>query len=435
MRATLGILAVGACLLASGCGGSQDPITIGVLADCEGILAPFYESTLAGAELPILERGGTIAGTKPSDGVAGLRIGGHDVKLVVGCAGEPTKAAIEARRLVELEGADVLLGADYTPNGTVLVEYSHRQEGTTFVITSDEQESWQDPGPNVFRFGLDLAQQSAGLGAYAYDRLGWRNAMVLSGADLVTWAQRAGVVTEFCSLGGRIVDTAWLDTLQENVPARVAAVSTAAVDGFILTTDATSGGVFLTKYAERNPRLAQKVIAIGPLFGLERTVAATLGDRLLGMVTASDEDPTTESYRAYAARYKAAFAELAPVADSFEHYIDSRYRNGMEAVLRALAKTDGDLSDGQQRFRAALAGIELDAPQGHITLDGNRQAIGPVYLRQVVRNDGGVLTFRTIRTIENVDASFGGHFGPGDPRPDRTRPPCKRGNPPAWATP
>ena len=365
----------------------------------------------------------------------GVEVGGRPVELVFGCAGEPTEAATEARRLVEYEGVDVLVGADYTPNGSVLVDYSHRRQATTFVITSDGLESWQDPGPNVFRFGLDLAQQSAGLGAYAYNELGWRDATTLSGVDPSTWPERAGVVAEFCALGGKVADEAWLDTLQENIPARIADVSTTAADGFIVTTDSTSSAVFLTRYGKREPSLSQKVIAVGPaLFGLERAVAAQLGDQLVGMVTSSEADPATASYRAYAAEYKRTFPELAGTAALIGHYFDARYRNGVEAVMQALEKVDGDLSDGQQRFRQALARVELDAPQGHIHLDANRQAVGPVYLRQVVRNDGGTLRFRTIRTLQDVDASFGGHFGPGDPRPDRTQPPCEQGNPPAWAS-
>jgi len=421
-------------LLAAACGGSKDAVTIGVLADCEGIFAPFYESNLAGAELPLLARGGHLTGTAPSDGVEGARIAGRSVRLVFGCAGEPSKGLTETRRLVELEGADVLVGPDYNPNGIPVVAYSHRRPETTFVLASDESEDWQSPGPNVFRFNLDLLQQTAGLGAYAYDDLGWRDAVTLAGPDTYQWPLRAGTVAEFCSLGGQIADAAWLDTMIENVPARVAEASASAADGFIVASDATSLGEFLSLYVRRDPALARRVIAIGSLFGLERSVAAKLGDRLRGMITSADVNPEAETYRAYAAQYAKSFPEQAPVAHSIEHYYDSRYRNAVEAVLEALDKVDGDLSGGQFRFRAALTRVELDAPQGHIRLDANRQAIGPVYLRQIVGNDRGVLTFRTIRTIRDVDASFGGRFGPGDPRPDRTLPHCVAGNPPAWAT-
>ncbi len=60
----------------------------------------------------------------------------------------------------------------------------------------------------------------------------------------------------------------------------------------------------------------------------------------------------------------------------------------MEAVLQALEKVHGDLSNGERRFQAALAKVELDAPNGHIRLDGNRQAIGASYLNRILPGKG-----------------------------------------------
>ena len=129
----------------------------------------------------------------------------------------------------------------------------------------------------------------------------------------------------------------------------------------------------------------------------------------------------------------AAFPQVADAADASFHLFDVYYNNGMEAVMQALEETDADLSDGQQAFRAALARVSLAAPNGPIRLDANRQAIGSTYMFRVTKNKKGVLSFDLLRTVENVDASFGGHLARGGPIPDRTQPPCTRGNVPAWA--
>ena len=47
----------------------------------------------------------------------------------------------------------------------------------------------------------------------------------------------------------------------------------------------------------------------------------------------------------------------------------------MEAVLESLEAVDGDLSGDQEAFQAELARTELDAPNGPIRLDANRQAV------------------------------------------------------------
>jgi branched-chain amino acid transport system substrate-binding protein len=151
----------------------------------------------------------------------------------------------------------------------------------------------------------------------------------------------------------------------------------------------------------------------------------------VGIVLAWDA-PGPDS-AAYVKEYRRAFPRLADAADANYHLFDIYLNNGMEAVLQALEAVDGDLSNGQRRFRAALSQVELDAPNGHIRLDANRQAIGPTYMFQIDGYQNGQLHYRVLKPVENVDASFGGHFGPGDPLPDRTQPRCEHGSPPAWA--
>jgi hypothetical protein len=170
------------------------------------------------------------------------------------------------------------------------------------------------------------------------------------------------------------------------------------------------------------------------LSGLDPAVVARLGEGLVGAVGGWDVPGMyLPSMAAYAKEYRRVYPRLADAADATFHLFDVYYQNAMEAVLQALEAVDGDLSDGQRAFRATLAAVELDAPNGPIRLDANRQAIGSVYLYQISSNDKGNLSVRPLRTIENVDSSFGGRFGPGDPLPDRTQPPCEHGNPPAWA--
>ena len=78
---------------------------------------------------------------------------------------------------------------------------------------------------------------------------------------------------------------------------------------------------------------------------------------------------------------------------------------------------------------AALAKVELDAPNGHIRLGRNHQAIQPSYLVRLRTWNIG----RPYRTIPNVESTFGGYFKPNDPPPSKTTPACHKHNPPPWA--
>jgi branched-chain amino acid transport system substrate-binding protein len=433
-RRVLALLAAAALALlaAASCGGARQTVRIAVFADCDGILAGTYEVSVAGAEFPLLRRGGKLAGAHPSDGVKGVTVGGKRIELVMGCGGETTSGAVELRRLVESERAQIVVGPAIVPLGIVTAQYARHQPGVTFAITSWEVLTSLDPAPNVFRFTGGYAQGEAGLGSYAYHELGWRRAVTITYPDAFGWGWAAGPIAEFCSLGGDIVDRVWLYDSPEKLAQKFARVSTKGVDGYFLMTNGDVAGMFLEQLAKRVPFPGRKVVSsAAAATGLDPGVIARLGKRLVGIVLAWDS-PGPNSGR-YMAAFRRAFPALADTADTNFHLFDIYYQNAMEAVVRALDAVHGDLSHGQRRFRQALAKVQLDAPNGHIRLDANRQAIGPTYLFQVDGYKNGMLQYRILKTVQNVDASFGGHFGPGDPTPDRTQPRCTHGHPPPWA--
>ena len=78
------------------------------------------------------------------------------------------------------------------------------------------------------------------------------------------------------------------------------------------------------------------------------------------------------------------------------------YYNSADAVFRALDEIKGDLGDGNKKFREALTKMVLDAPNGKITLDENRQAIGTNFVTEVVKDDHGDLVSKVVKVIPNV---------------------------------
>jgi branched-chain amino acid transport system substrate-binding protein len=317
-----------AAVLTTSCGGTKESIRIAVLADCEGYGAGVYEVSLAGAELPLLRRGGKLAGATPSEGVEGVEIGGRPVELVFGCAGELTSAAVELRRLVESEGADIVVGPSVAPLGVVVVEYARHVPDVTFAVTSWEAFTALRPGPNVFRFTGGYVQGEAGLGAYAYHELGWRRAVTVAYADALGWGWSAGVIAEFCSLGGDIADRVWLDAPPEKLTERLEGVPTAGIDGYFVMTFGPEAGAFLEHLAKTEPFPGQKVVSsAAAATGLPPAVIAKLGKRLVGITLAWDAPgPGSASYMK---EYRRAFPRLAGVADANFHLFDIYFNNGM----------------------------------------------------------------------------------------------------------
>lgn len=423
---------------ASSCQGAEkDSIRIGILADCEGFGASYYDVALAGAELPLIRRGGALEGADPVDGVGGVSVGDHPVELTFGCAGDALGGVLEARRLVELEGVDVLIGPNVVPDTPAMVEYARHHPDTTFVIATMEHLTASERAPNLYRFTADAAQIAAGLGSYAFGHLGWRRAATLSLPDLWGWGAQAGFVAEFCSLGGVVVDREWVDVPPDDVPTLLEKLPLGGGDGYFVSTDAITASGFLQRYATRDPRLARHVVvgSTTPIL-LDPTLIQDLGDRLVGIVTASfvPLDRSRPQWRAYEDEFAGTFPEVASAAKSSYHLFDLDYVNAMEAVMDALETVHGDLSDGAGRFQEALAAVRLDAPNGPIVLDPERQAVVPVYLSRVEKDEQGELAYRTIRMIAGVDENYGGILASDRRDPDRTQPRCAKATPPPWSS-
>jgi hypothetical protein len=105
----------------------------------------------------------------------------------------------------------------------------------------------------------------------------------------------------------------------------------------------------------------------------------------------------------------------------------TNYYNAFNAVKIALEKVNGDLGDGGAKFREELAKVELDAPNGKIRLDANRQAIATTFITEVAELPNGELTNKFVKTVPDVNQTLG--LDPATFQkiglPSRTNPECK----------
>ena len=67
----------------------------------------------------------------------------------------------------------------------------------------------------------------------------------------------------------------------------------------------------------------------------------------------------------------------------------------------------GDLGDNQSKLKKALASLEIDAPNGKIKLDSNRQAIGTNFVTEVVEDGKGGLVSKVVKVMPNVNQTLG----------------------------
>jgi len=422
-RAVLLVLACTAIAVAAGCGGSKaEPFRIGILSDCYGPFSSAHELIVASAELPLIKRGARLQGRKPSDGLEPLRVAGKHVELRIGCVTGTEDVLPEARRLVEEDGAKVVVGPLSPEHGLVLREYARRRPETVFLIQPSGalELTLTDPAPNIFRFTFDAAQYAAGLGSYAYRQLGWRTAATITDDIPYGWANVAGFIAEFCALGGHIVDREWIGLGSD--PAETVPRIPTSADGVYLGAGISPLQGFIRRYAARHADLSRRLLSNANLLFDPQIVAGAPGLVVGGNIPLSP----TRTEEAYVAAFTRVFPSIPAAAALTPLAVP--YRDGVEAALEALEHTRPD-----QPYMEALGRVRLESPMGRIQLDRNRQAIGPSYLSQVGTDAQGKPAIRTLRVVRNVEQTFGGYFKPGDPPPSRTAPTCTQGDPPPWA--
>jgi branched-chain amino acid transport system substrate-binding protein len=400
-----------------------DPIRIGVITICEGTFAENQDAALAGAELPFIQRGARLIGTVPQEGVTSVSVGGRPVELVSACEryGDRSTTISALSSLVERSRADIVVGPLWQGDSIAVREYARYHPDVTFIATGNEQSATlRRPVPNQYRFDPDAEQWNAALGTYARRTLGWKSAATLSEGDPTGW-QVAGFVAGFCSIGGRIAmaDRLFTDKSLAVDPGPLVAKIPSTVDGLFLTGITGGGPKFggtgraVPRWRQTHPLLRQHLlIGWGLLYPPDPALRGVVG-------ASPDPFRSTPAWDAY----NTAFAQAFPGLQD-PYYFNQPYYDGVEPVLQALRQVNGDLSEGQRRFAAALAHLRYHSPEGLITLDRRHQAIAPIYLGRVA-GPGADAPVVQIGVVKHVHETLGGYFSPTSPPPSATQPACR----------
>jgi branched-chain amino acid transport system substrate-binding protein len=403
-------------------------IKIGVLTTCGGPFAAFEAESFSGAKYALVKfAGAQVAGQKPQDQVTGATVAGKPVQIAFGCSdATPDKAVAEARRLVESVGVKILLGPLSGDEGIAVASYAKSVPGVTFVngTSGAQATTLKVSAPNFFRFGGDGAQWMAGLATYAYKTRGWRTVAILGEDYSYPYTLAAGFVSEFCSLGGNVTSRSWVPLGTADWSSPVAKLPRNA-DGILLLTGGTNTVAAEKAFIQFGGSPGKKMLGGSSVMD---PTSFTVGDQLDGLVGGSPVPlgGTTPDWTAYSDGFKKAYPDVP--SDSLFTVL---YYDGMQAIIQGLQKTNGDLSNNEAAFRAALTALNPTFPNGSVTLDSNRNSIQAAFVAQIVKN-GDSLGFKVLQTIPNVDQTFGGLFNANSPAPSRTEPACTKGTPPPW---
>lgn len=374
---------------------SDGPIRIGLLVTQEGTFARAGTDGIRGFELA-LRKANEMAGGRAIEWVLGPTDATPDTALRV------------ARRLVESDRVDIVIGPLSGSEGIALRDYAHTVPEVTFVngVSSAMETTFVNPAPNFFRFGIQGAQAGFGLGSYVVNEKGWTHVAAIGADYSFGYTNFLGFAADFCMAGGDIVERFWVPLGNSDFGAVIAALPD-DIDALYLGLGGTDAINFLNQYQQAGT----DTNLIGSSIIADESVLTARGNArnaLIGMPASGWQagDSDLPEWQAFVDAYVAGWPESERFPSPSLYA--TLYYNATVATLTALDAVSGDLDGGQQAFRDALAAVELNSPIGHIKLDENRQAIGSVYVSEVVPTaDGSALTTRMVSRADNIDATFG----------------------------
>jgi branched-chain amino acid transport system substrate-binding protein len=409
------LMAAAIVALTAGAAQAQDKIKIGVLATLEGALTTLGEDALRGMEVAMKQ--------------AGAKAGGKTIEVITFPTNASPDSAIRgARKLVEQDKVDILIGPVSGSEGIAIRDYSKTQPQVTFVNGSSGalETTYVTPSPNFFRFNMDGSQWLSGLGSYVYNEKKWRKIATVAEDYSFPYTQLFGFVPEFCSLGGQVVEKFWVPLGTKDFASIIAKLPD-DVDAIYLGLGGGDAVNFFNQYAQAGG----KAKLIGGSILVDQTVLSSKGAAkriAIGIPSAGPQADVWDNakWNDWVKLYQSSFP--ADKRFTSPSLTGTAYYNDFNAVFTVLNKINGDLSGGQKKFREELAKLELDAPNGKIKLDGNRQAIGTNFITEVVELPNGDLVNKAVKVVADVKQTLG--FTPEQfaklGLPSRTNPECKK---------
>ena len=396
MRRVMGctIAVAFAAVIGSGSASAAGKVKIGFFSTLEGTYTALGEDGQRGFDLAVMQHHN--------------KAGGKDLEIARGSSdASPDSALRAAKKLVEQDKVDILIAPLSGAEGIALHDYAKTQPQVTIIngCSGALETTYVKPARNFFRFNIDGAQMHKGLGQYIYNVKHYKKIATIGEDYAFVYTQVMGLVLDYCPLGGQITKRIWVPLGTKDFSSVIPQIPD-DVDAIYLGLGGADAVNFLNQYQQAggNAKL------IGGSIMVDQTVLSSKGrakQALIGTVAAGPQADTWDNprWQAFVKAYQAAW----PPNKRFTSpsLCATNYYDATQAALLALDKVKGDLGNGQKKFRAALTSLVLDAPNGQIKLDGNRQAIGTNFVTEAVKDKDGNLVSKVVKVVPNVSQTLG----------------------------
>jgi branched-chain amino acid transport system substrate-binding protein len=369
--AVLLIAGIGASSLAASAQSSPTPsgtIRIGVLNPTSGSFAVFGEQVNLGINLYF-------------DGI-GRMVGGTQIELVFAdSAGDPQQALDQARRLIQEENVELLMGIVNSAVVPPIAELAGQEQVPLLVTVGGAQvATGPDRNPYVFRTAMANGQQDRVLGWYAATELGLRRVATFAW-DFIVGEERVGGFSQtFTAAGGEIVNQQKPPLGTTDYGPFISQVNPGDIDAIYAFFAGPGALAFMQQLAQFGITPNVQVLAADYFTAgvLNEMGADAAGLVQAGAYTAAIATPENQ---AFIEAYQANNEGLPGV------YVEEGYLGAM--VAAAAIEAAGGSSEARALIDA-LAGLDVTGPAGPVTFDDRGQAVRTVYITRVEEAEGGV---------------------------------------------
>ncbi|QDG77595.1 ABC transporter substrate-binding protein [Labrenzia sp. PHM005] len=385
-----------AVFLSAGSAWAAD-LKMGAVAVLEGAFAVLGEDSMRGVELALKE--------------FNYSAGGKSIELITGSTdASPDSAVRTTRKIVEQDGAKIVIGPLSGSEGLAIRDYAKTQPNATFINGSSgaQDTTLRESAENFFRFNTEGAQWMAGLGEYVYNTKGYRTVAVLAEDYSFPYTQVFGFLEPFCAAGGKAPQEArFFVPIGNKDYSSVIAALPDDVDAIFVALGGADAVNFLTQYEQAGgdlPLIAGSITVDQTVLGSKgRTRDFIIGTPSSGPISDTWDDPR---WSAFVNTYKETYPKGFPSPSLFAH----AYYINTKAALLALDEVGGDLSDGGVKYREALSNLSFETPTGMVRLDERRNAIADVFLTEVVEGPDGNLVNATLSITPQVTQTLGASY-------------------------
>jgi len=344
--------------------GEKGTVTVGLLNPTSGPFAALGRDVNAGFQTYLDSKNGVLSGY-------GIKVVKEDE------ANDAGKATTKARQLVEQNKAQVVVGLVNSAVAYAVAPYLEKAKVPLLITVAGADGLTRTKNGNVFRVSYTSSQDTMPAGEYACKTLGHKTAAVVALDYSFGWEGAGGFARTYEDAGCDVVQEIYAPLATQDWGPYVNQIKKSADTVFVVAPG--SDGIRFFK-AYRGFGGKAPVIAHGST--TDEQLLRTEADAAKDAITSLHYTPQLDTAvnKKFVKQFKDATDREA------NQYAEDGYTAAM-TLEATLAGLDGKASSAT--IKKALAGASIKAPRGPMKFDEYGQAVYNVYMRKVVKKDGG----------------------------------------------